>query len=303
MRKSTIHFLFLLTLLSLSLTLFPSAFSQTENIEILSYSWYTDSLGYLVVVGEVQNVGSNTIEYVRLIGTVYNTDGEVEAYSSTKALVKYLIPEQRAPFYMQFTSASSTLDGSWTSVDISYVDLEVYMAEATASYQYQDLIIQDSSAKVTEGVYLVSGTIKNVGSQTSGGIEILGTFYNAAGDAIAVGFTDDLNPSSLDPSETSSFELSAFDLNQTTVSSDMIISSYSLLIQTEAPILSGTAPSISPTPTPSSSSATQSPGSTTSGSNETGYLPPESIYVILLVLCVLGAAVAVWALRKHKSRV
>lgn len=299
MRKSMVHFFFLLSILSLGLTLLPCAFSSAEDIEILSYSWYIDTSGYLVVVGEVQNVGSNTIESVYLTGIVYNTDGMTQAYSSSLACVTYLIPQQRAPFYMQFPMPFSSIDGSWGSADISFVDFQVYSAEATTSYQYPDLTIKDSSTTVTEGVYWVSGTVQNTGSQTTEEIVVVGTFYNASGVVVTIGYSEYLT--SLSPSGEASFKVGSIDLNQSEVSSDKIISSYSLLIQTEAPILVGTAPSISPTPTPSS--ATQSPDSTASGSNETDYLPPESIYIILFVICGLGAAVAVWALRKHKSRV
>ncbi len=62
MRKSIIYFFVALTLVSLGLTLVPTVFSQTENIKIVSYSYYIDNLGYLDVVGEVQNVGPNTVD-------------------------------------------------------------------------------------------------------------------------------------------------------------------------------------------------------------------------------------------------
>ncbi len=61
-------------------------FSQTQNIKIVSYTYYIDNLGYLDVVGEVQNVGSNTVTSVILTGTVYSSDGTDQADSYTNKL-------------------------------------------------------------------------------------------------------------------------------------------------------------------------------------------------------------------------
>ena len=64
MIKNTVYLFALLTLLSLSLICVQQVHSQSENINVLSYSWYLDPNGLLDVVGEIQNVGSNTIESV-----------------------------------------------------------------------------------------------------------------------------------------------------------------------------------------------------------------------------------------------
>ena len=102
MRKSTVYFFVVLSLLSLGLTLVPRAFSQTQDIKIVSYSYYFDSSGNLDVVGEVQNVGPNTVNPVILTGSVYSSSGVDQADSYTQVWVSYLAPQQEAPFYMEF---------------------------------------------------------------------------------------------------------------------------------------------------------------------------------------------------------
>lgn len=89
MRKRSVLLFVLLTFVSLGLTLVPQVSSQPENIKVVDYSWYIDSLGYLVVVGEVQNVGPNTIDSVVLGGVVYTLDGEAQASSYSGAYVQY----------------------------------------------------------------------------------------------------------------------------------------------------------------------------------------------------------------------
>ena len=103
MRKSIVFLCVFLTLASLGLTLVPQVSSQPENIKVLSYGWYVDSIGYLDVVGEVQNVGPNTIDSVVLSGVICNSDGEAVFYSYlTPVYVKQLVPQQKVPFYMKF---------------------------------------------------------------------------------------------------------------------------------------------------------------------------------------------------------
>jgi hypothetical protein len=299
---------------SLGLALVPQVSSQPENVKVVSYSWYIDSIGYFIVVGEVQNVGPNTIESVVLSGTVYTMDGEAQASSYTIVYVNYLIPQQKAPFYMEFSPQSSnTGDLSWLSLGVNRVDFTANLANTTSSYQYPDLTLASSSGGVDgEGVYWVSGTVKNSGTQTATNIRVIGTFYNSSGTVVAVGYTDPLTPTSLTPSNTATFKVGAFDVNQTEATSIKKISSYQLLIQTEGPILSGT----SPTPPPSSPSPSASPipPSTTppsgsspsptesSGSENPNVLPPEATYAIIFVIVILGLAGTLLMLRKRKSQ-
>jgi hypothetical protein len=311
MRK-ILTYILILTLVSLELTLVPQVSSQPENIKILSYSWYIDSYGDFIVVGEIQNTGSNTIGSVALSGTVYTKDGEAQTFYAGSAFVKQLIPQQQAPFYIVFPpQASITGDLSWVSIGVDHVDFTVNQAEATNEYQYPDLTVQSSSGSVdSEGAYWVSGTIKNSGSQTATNIRVIGTFYNASGTVIAVGYTNPLTPSSLAPSSTASFKVGAFDLNQNEVASNQKITDYRLLIQTEEPILSGTAPSPPPpTPSPSDStpSPTVSPDSTNSGnsgtSSEANPIALETQFAAAIIVTIIVLTGITLLFRRRKTQV
>jgi hypothetical protein len=309
-------------MMSVGLALVPQVSSQPENVKVVSYSWYVDSYGDFIAVGEVQNVGPNTIKSVVLTGVVYTMDGEAQASYYTIAFVNYLIPQQKAPFYIDFSPQSSnTGDLSWLSLGVKRVDFTVNLANTTSSYQYPDLALASSSGGVDgEGVYWVSGTVKNSGTQTATNIRVVGTFYNSSGTVVAVGYTDLLTPASLTPSNAASFKVGAFDVNQTEAPSIKKISSYRLLIQTEGPILSGTSPtpppsSPSPSPSPSpSSTPSSSPPSTTppsgsspsptesSGSENPNVLPPEATYAIVVVVVILALAGTLLMLRKRKPQ-
>lgn len=299
LRKSVVFFFVFLSLVSLGLALAPQVSSQPENVKVLSYGWYVDSIGYLDVVGEVQNVGPNTIDFVVLSGTIYTKDREAQAYSyPTRVYVQYLIPQQKAPFYMEFPpEVSVTGNLSWLSLGIDRVDFTVNLANTASSYQYPDLTVKSSSGGAdAEGVYWVSGTVQNTGTQTATNIYVIGTFYNATGTVVAMGYTDAIAPASLSPSSVASFKFGAFDLNQSVVPSTLKISRYSLLIQTEGPILSGTEPTLPPSATPPSDS-TPSPGD-----ENPNVLAPEAIYAIVAAIVIIGLAVTLLMLRKTKSQ-
>jgi len=302
MRKTAIFLVTLLALASLGLALVPKVSSQTQDIKIVSYSYYVDNLGYFDVVGEVQNTGSNTIQSVVLTGTVYTPDGTAQAYSyPTTVWVVDLLPQQKAPFYMEFPpETSNTGDLSWLSLGVDHVDFTINQASATSSYQYPDItLLSHSGGTDNEGVYWVTGTIKNTGTQTAKNVRVMGTFYNASGTVVAFGVTD--NPpiaTSLAPSSTASFKFGAWDLNQTIVPEYEKIDHYSLLFQVESPILNGTAPTPpASTPTPGDSTPTPSSG----GGNPTP-IAPETQYVAIIVIVIFGLAVAILLLRRRKPK-
>ena len=277
---------------SLSLNSIPPVSSQPENIEVLSYNWYIDSLDYFIVVGELQNKGSNTINSVFLSGIVYTKDGESQADSYAQAFVNQLLPQQKAPFYIEYTPSSSyTGDLNWFNIGVDSVDFSVNLAESTTEYQYPDLSIESSSGGVdVEGVYWVNGEIKNSGTQTAKNIRVVGTFYNSSDCVVAVGYTDVLIPTSLSPSDIVSFKVGAFDLNQTLVSPILKISSYSLLIQTEEPILTGDPPDlpeINPSPTSSENS---------------NVLSNEIIFATVGILAIIGSIGILLMLRKKDHK-
>ena len=70
MKKTIPLSILLLISLTLTLTAFPVAHSATSDVKIVSYSYYIDNYGYLDVVGEVQNIGVNTLSRVVLSGVV-----------------------------------------------------------------------------------------------------------------------------------------------------------------------------------------------------------------------------------------
>ncbi len=318
MKKSIIYTVVLLTLFAFSFALIPQAHSQTANIKIVSYSWYIDTAGLLDVVGEVENIGTNTVESVILNAQMTTTTGDQQS-TQTMVFVKDMLPNQKAPFYMTFFLQADQTTGALPS--IANVQILVAQAPTTTGYLYQDIKItaqQHSIGTGTEdkGVYWVTGTVQNTGSQTATNVRVLGTFYDTAGNVIAVGgYTDTALSTSLAPSAKTDFKFGAYDTNETLVSSDQKIASFTLLVQVEDPVLQGTAPLITPgptvastpsvntSPTPSgNTSPTATQPSQTQTNNPTGTTTPAwliPVVIIIIIAAIIG--VTIFAFNKRKS--
>jgi hypothetical protein len=150
------------------------------------------------------------------------------------------------------------------------------------------------------GVFWVKGTIQNTGSQSAQQVRVYGTFYNANGDPVATGYSE--NNATINEGVISNFKLGAFDLNQSVVPADKKIATYSLLIQTEGPFEKGNAPVpvVTPTPPPISS-ATPVPNDGSDINNDSAI--PMWVYgAIAGVAIVAIVAALVFTRRRSKPK-
>ena len=80
-----------------------------EGVKILSSSEFSDTLGYVHVVGEIMNNTPNPAEFVKVIGTFYDTNNRVVATSFAYTNPPDVSPKDKAPFELIVTSASIPL--------------------------------------------------------------------------------------------------------------------------------------------------------------------------------------------------
>ena len=126
MKKSVVGFLVFVIIISLFFTFIPTGLSQPENVEVLSYNWFIIDIGYVVVAGEVQNVGPNYIDNITLGGVIYTKDGEDQAVSYTRVYSDQILPQQKAPFLIwYYAEHTNTGDFSWLAIGIDHEIFEV----------------------------------------------------------------------------------------------------------------------------------------------------------------------------------
>ncbi|MGD0450952.1 MAG: FxLYD domain-containing protein [Candidatus Bathyarchaeia archaeon] len=296
MEKRVMCILIAIVIVSLTFSSIPRILGQTEDIKVTNYSYYVDSSGVLDVTGEIQNVGVNTIASVDLRGSIFDENGLDVSDSFTTAWVAYIVPQQKAPFMMEFAPPQD--DNTWEPGDVTNVQLSVAQANATSEYQYPDLKITSSTPSIGtsgdyNGAYGVSGEIENTGSQTATNITVVGEFYNSTGSVVGVGYTTYLTPNNLAPSAKTTFQIYALDLNQSEVPSYLKIASYSLLVQTQLPILQGSAPSVTPY---------QGSGSPVAGNDSTAKSLNLTLVAAIAVVVVLAVVGVIVVLKRRKPQ-
>jgi len=235
------------------------------------------------VVAEVQNIGPNIIDYVKVIGTFYASDGTPLASDSVRSIRTQILPQQKTPFYMLVSLYNSLTGDLWDPQSIENLTILVGVADPTDSRQYQDLEISShTSSTDANGYYVVTGFVKNTGTQSPNQVSVVATFYNSTGSVVALGYCD-LTPSSIAPGSTASFTIYPLDYDAVVDK----ISSYSLLIQ--AP---NTMPSATPTPTPTPSpSASPSPSPTPTETGNGTDIPDTYAYIagaVIIIVIVIG---------------
>jgi flagellar basal body-associated protein FliL len=268
---------------------------DTSQVRVLTYSFYTApsnatalAAGDLIVVGELENVGSSVIGNVTLQCIAFGSSEQQLATTTTNAFVYYTLPGQKAPFYFDFSAASSsTNDLSWVS-SVSSVAITVTSVTDTNQTQYSDLTIPASSPYLPgNGSYYVIGTIVNNGTQTVSDPWVVTTFYNSAGTVIALNFTDELT-SSLAPGNAWRFFASPAD--DTTILTGEI-ANYTLTV--DSLTLSNSTYTPPPTsPTPKGTSSPTKPST----------LPIVVVVVVIVVLVVVVAALMLIRKRQKASQ-
>lgn len=108
------EFLFLVQTLFLSIYICVSyvelGLAQESDIVISSDNSFVNEVGNLHVVGEVENNSPNPVQFVRIIGTFYDSGQNVVATGSTFTDPTDVSPGEKAPFDLILTQASIPLN-------------------------------------------------------------------------------------------------------------------------------------------------------------------------------------------------
>ncbi len=238
----------LLILISLTLLMSVICISslnsvKADSVTVISSSGFTDSIGDYHIVGEVQNTGSNTVDYVQITATYYNTNNQVVDTQFSFASLSYMQPGAKSPFDIIETTSTLVPQFSTNKLQVtSTTNGSITQGlEITSNSSYTDSI----------GDVHIVGQIQNTGSATSSATEIFATCYDSSGMVVDTGLTF-ANPQDISPGGTSPFEIIVTDSSQIP-----LITSYSLTAQSsDYALISASLPSATPTVTSSTPTAT-----------------------------------------------
>ena len=158
------------------------SFTACENLpgedalKIVSHSGYTtgDSLKrYLIVVGEVQNTGSNNLRNVKIMATFYDEDGKVQSTSEADTMLDILLPGEKSPFAIY----SYRIEGM-KKYSLKVIDYEKTDIQPSREFQVVDY---------TSDIHRIFGTYQNTGTSVAGSPEVIATCYDVEGRVIGAG--------------------------------------------------------------------------------------------------------------------
>ena len=237
MSKKILLLILSMTLLSSIICMASLSPVRADSVTVLSSSGFTDAIGDYHVVGEVQNTGSSTVDYVQVTATFYNTNNQVVDTQFSYASLTYMQPNAKSPF--DIIETTSTL-----VPEISSYKLQV-TSTPSGSIQQGLEITSNSSYTDSIGDLHIVGQIQNTGSATSSATQVFATCYDSSGTVVDTGFTY-TNPDDISSSGTASFEIIISDSTQIP-----LITTYSLTAQSsDYALISASSPSATPTVTP-----------------------------------------------------
>jgi len=190
-------FLAALTILS-SVTL--NATAAENNLTILSHTGYLDPQGNYHVVGEVQNIGSQTVNFVQIEATFYDPQNHVIDTRFDLTMLYTILPDRKSPFLIALLDVAQSAKVHHYSLTTSFL--------LTSPIPIGLQILSHNSQTDTQGRIHITGQIKNIETSKAHNIKIVATCYDVKGKVVAAALTD-LDPieDDLNPNQTRPFEI------------------------------------------------------------------------------------------------
>lgn len=251
------------------------------TISIVSQSTFVDSGGARHIVGEVRNDGPSSVELVQLDFSFLDASDVVQDTGSTSTLVHRLAPGETSPFSEVFNPPAG-----YTHYTVAISGSEV---PDPPNHSFTTAVTS-TTTDTAMGVRDLIGTVRNDNSTDADFVEVVFTYYNAAGTVVnadSVFADDDPVPAG----KTSTFD--------ETISTTPAYSRYTVVAQSTTPASSdGGSPSPSPSPS-SSGGPTPSPSAAPGDVTPTVSLAPAVINagqrVTVTYTGAPGATLEIWS--------
>lgn len=184
-------------MLALRCSVYPAKAAASLIILPTDSGYLNDFYDYYIV-GEVQNEGSTPVTNVVVNATLYDSTGASIAEISQPTMLSTILPGRISPFGITFYSTA-------LSQRVLNYTLHISQYLPTSNGQVGLMIVSNTSSLDSNGFH-VSGTIRNIGTQNTTFVQVIATFYDKTGHAIAVVATYS-DPSSLDVNQTAPFNM------------------------------------------------------------------------------------------------
>jgi hypothetical protein len=170
-----------------------------EQVTIVNHQGFLDSTGYYVVFGEVKNNGDTSAQNVYVKITFTSSSGPDE--DEVETLIHVILPGRRAPFMGSASEQGSLV----TSYKVELMDLTMSSENLPKTLE----IISATSEPNIVNNMMITGTVKNTGTQTATYTRVYATIYDGpSGTGNVVGVTGGTTqPPNIDPEQTAAFQI------------------------------------------------------------------------------------------------
>jgi hypothetical protein len=303
--KKTLTLVLVLMIAASSLSIFATqssghTLSLREDLRINSYNTYTSpNTGAFILVGEVQNIGTEYFNDVRIRAVVYNSsDTSVAEPSMSYIYADQLGPGETAGFYMLFAAASSlTGDLSWVESGIHHIDFLCFGSVTDNPNSSGLSVIAHNGAATSNGNYSITGMVINRGTSYAEKYFVVGTCYDSSGEVISIAISEYLEPY-LAPNNVTSFYCGLYDALSGTGNQ---IGNYSVRVVAKSMV--ETVPTPSPTtsaPTTTTPGTSTTPAASASPSNSNDSSSSNTLYIVLAVVGIVIAVVVLVLLLRRR---
>jgi hypothetical protein len=161
-------------------------------------SGYLNDNSFYYVVGEVYNTGDSAVTDVNVSATFFNSTGEIVAEIKQPTKLSTILPNRTSPFDI-------TLFSTVLSSTVHNYTVQIVTFSPAQDRPLGLKILSNSSSSDTNG-FRVTGTIENIGTQSTSFTRLIATYYSTTGHAIAT-VANVSAPSFLDVNQTAPFNI------------------------------------------------------------------------------------------------
>jgi len=210
LREQTMKMKFSNTLLAMPIlivvlvapAIFMSPVKAVVNVDILSHTGYLDSFGYYHVVGEVQNVGDQAVNFVKIEVVFYDSNNVDVANRFDLTMLYVLLAGKKSPFDIALLDTTQSAKVDHYSLSVTFL---------AASPLPIGLEILSHSTYVYGDGFGIIGEIMNIGNEKAIDVKVIATYRDGKGEVVAATLTYLHVPtpeeSDIDPGQTAQFEI------------------------------------------------------------------------------------------------
>lgn len=153
--------------------------TQGPALSLVTAIDYTDDIGWDHIIGVVENISDQPLEFVEIIATLYDDGNNVVGTGFTYTDLDVLLPGERSPF-----NIADDKWGNWTSYNLQF------QSDIARKTPNRNLIARNHRSYVDDiGWFHVEGEVENMGGEPAEFVMIVVTLYNASGEIAGTMFT------------------------------------------------------------------------------------------------------------------